>query len=74
MKKKELAARLAKQSQVSEAAAADQLDRMVHDILTRLKSGKPVPFPGLGTFAPGAKAGFTFQPVEQKQAPKGGRK
>jgi nucleoid DNA-binding protein len=70
MKKKELAARLARQSQLTRAAAADELDKIVHDILARLKRGKPVSLPGLGTFTPGIKAGFAFKPVEGKDAPK----
>jgi nucleoid DNA-binding protein len=62
MKKNQLAARLARQSQTTRAAAADELDRVVHNILTRLRKGKSVSLPGLGTFLPGAKAGFAFEP------------
>jgi len=60
MNKRELAARLARQSRVPKAEAADQLDRLVHDILRRLRQGKPVSLPGLGTFVPGSKPGFRF--------------
>ena len=67
MKKKELAARLARQSQTTKAAAADELDRVVHEILTKLRKGKPVSLPGLGTFTPGKKAGFQFEPLEPKK-------
>ena len=56
MKKIDLAKRLARQANVSNAAAADQLDRVVHDILTQLRRGKPVSLPGFGTFTPGKTA------------------
>lgn len=60
MKKNELAARLAEEAGLSRAAAADQLDQVIHDILTSLRRGKPASFPGLGKFIPGP--GFRFQP------------
>ena len=60
MKKEQLARRLAKESHISTAAAADQLDRVLHDILRRVRSGKSASFPGLGTFRPDRKSGFQF--------------
>jgi nucleoid DNA-binding protein len=60
MKKEELAARLASEAGLSPAAAADQLDQMIHDILASLRSGKPAPLPGLGRFVP--PRGFQFEP------------
>jgi hypothetical protein len=57
MTKKDLAERLARQARLSKAAAADQLDRVVHDILVRLRRGKPASLPGLGTFIPGGSVG-----------------
>ncbi len=62
MKKQQLAARLARHERLSPSAAADQLDRVIHDILKRLKKGEAVPLPGLGTFLPGKKPGFRFEP------------
>ena len=50
MKKAEIAKRLAKQSNISPAAAADQLDSVVSEILRRVRQGKPASLPGLGTF------------------------
>ena len=47
MKKPQIAGRLAKRSGVSKAAAADQLDRVVNDILSQLRSGQAAPLPGL---------------------------
>lgn len=61
MKKPEIAKRLARQSGVSNAEAADQLDRVVHEILSKLRRGKPAAFPGLGQFTPGPKGSYLFK-------------
>jgi nucleoid DNA-binding protein len=53
--------------------AADQLDRMVHQILSRLKEGKPVELPGLGRFNPGPKPSFEFEQDAPKKAKGQGR-
>jgi nucleoid DNA-binding protein len=42
--------RLARRSRISNAAAADQVDRIIHEILTKLKKGEPARIPGLGSF------------------------
>ena len=60
MNKADLATKLAKQTHLSEAEAADQLDRVVHEIILNLRKGKPVRLPGLGSFRPGAKWKFRF--------------
>ncbi len=52
MKKPEMAKRLARAANVSEAEAADRLDRVVHQILSNLRAGKEAPLPGLGRFLP----------------------
>jgi nucleoid DNA-binding protein len=65
MKKEQLARRLAKESRISTAAAADQLDRVLHEILKRVRSGQSAPFPGLGTFRPDRKDGFQFDITPQ---------
>ena len=72
MKKPEIAKRLARQTGVSEAEAADRLDRVVHQILANLRQGKETPFPGLGRFvgAPGGKVGF--EPEGRKRGGKRG--
>ncbi|MGC9948592.1 MAG: HU family DNA-binding protein [Bryobacteraceae bacterium] len=71
MRKPEIAKRLARQSGVSSAEAADQLDRVVNQILAKLRQGKPAPFPGLGQFTPGPKGCYQFK----KEKPAGhGRK
>ena len=62
MTKQQLAARLARRERLCPAAAADKLDRVIHEILHKLKKGEAVPMPGLGTFLPGKKPGFRFEP------------
>jgi nucleoid DNA-binding protein len=61
MKKPEIAKRLARQAGVSNAEAADQLDRVVHQILSKLRKGESAPLPGLGRFTPGPKGAFQFE-------------
>ena len=60
MKKSQIAKRLAKRSGVSKAEAADQLDRVVNEILSHLRNGQSAPLPGLGTFLPGKSWEFHF--------------
>jgi nucleoid DNA-binding protein len=61
MKKKELAKRLARESGISTAAAADQLDTILTRILRRIRQGHSASLPGLGTFLPGPKTEFYFE-------------
>jgi len=68
MKQNQLAKRLAKESRITPAAAADQLDRIVHEILTRVRKGQSASLPGLGTFHSGDKGDFQFE-----QSPGAGR-
>jgi len=65
MKKEQLARRLAKESRITTAAAADQLDRVMHDILKRVRRGENASLPGLGTFRPDRKDGFQFDTIPQ---------
>jgi nucleoid DNA-binding protein len=60
MTKSDLARMLAKQSRVSRAEAADQLDRVVNQIITRLRQGHSARLPGLGEFTPGREWDFRF--------------
>ena len=62
MRKTEIAKRLARQSGLSNAEAADQLDRVVNQILAKLRQGKPARFPGLGQFTLGPKGSLQFKP------------
>jgi nucleoid DNA-binding protein len=61
MKKAELAAKLAEQTNLSKAEAADQLDRVVHEIVRNLRKGKPARLPGLGSFRPGENGVIRFE-------------
>jgi len=60
MKKEQLAQRLAKEARITPAAAADQVDRILNDILKRVRKGQSALLPGLGTFAPGPHEKFRF--------------
>jgi nucleoid DNA-binding protein len=71
MTKPEIAKRLARESGVSQAEAADQLDRVVHQILSKLRNGKTAPLPGLGKFTPGPNGSYQF---EKEKPPGHGRK
>jgi nucleoid DNA-binding protein len=70
MKKAQLVKRLAKESGISTAAAADQLDGILSGILRRIRRGHSASLPGLGTFLPGPKPEFYF---EQTLPPGAGR-
>ena len=74
MRKQGIAARLARKARLSRAAAADRLDRIIHDILAELKRGNPVALPGLGTFTPGDRINFEFDGKKSKGGPRGARK
>jgi nucleoid DNA-binding protein len=65
MKKPDIAKRLARQQGVSKAEAADELDRVIHDILAKLRKGQTAPLPGLGHFTPGPKGVFQFEKERQ---------
>jgi nucleoid DNA-binding protein len=67
MKKPDLTTRLARQTRRSKGAAADVVDRLVHDILTRLRRGEQARLPGLGTFLPGERPGFQFEDPESRK-------
>jgi len=60
MKQSALIRRLARATGVTPAAAADQLDQMVAQIVTRLRRGQAAKIPGLGAFPPGNRSHFDF--------------
>jgi len=74
MRKAELARRLAKQTRVSKAEAADQLDHVVSQIIANLKKGEGAQLPGLGKFRPGAKWSFAFERAAIKGAQRRGKR
>lgn len=61
MKKPELAKGLAEASGITEAEAADRLDRIIRDILAKLRRGEAAPLPGLGRFTSGGDGRVTFR-------------
>ena len=61
MKKPEIAKGLAEESGLTEAEAADRLDGVVHEILTKLRKGEHAPLPGLGRFERGRDGEVTFR-------------
>ena len=62
MKKPDIAKRIARQSGVTQAEAADRLDRVIHEILANLRKGTPASLPGLGRFVQGADGKVSFEP------------
>jgi nucleoid DNA-binding protein len=64
MKKSEIAKRMARQSGLSEAAGADRLGSVIHQILATLRKGTPASLPGLGRFVKGADGKVSFEPEE----------
>ncbi len=67
MKKAQLAKQLAKEARMTTAAAADQVDRILLDIVQRVRKGQSASLPGLGTFRPGRKDDFPFDPGKSKR-------
>jgi hypothetical protein len=61
MKKEQIVQRLARESGITPAAAADQLDLILNGILKRVRHGHSASLPGLGTFWPGPKPEFYFE-------------
>jgi len=61
MRKPELAKRLARRSGLSEAEAADRLDRVVYQILENLRRGQDAPLPNLNKFQIGRNGKIRFE-------------
>jgi nucleoid DNA-binding protein len=61
MKKPDIAKGMALESGLTEGEAADRLDRVVHDIVSKLRKGKPAPLPGLGKFTKGRDGKLSFE-------------
>jgi nucleoid DNA-binding protein len=62
MKKPDIAKRIARQSGLTQAEAADRLDRVIHEILADLRKGTPAALPGLGRFVQGPDGKVLFEP------------
>ncbi len=72
MKKAELADYEGRRQRVAPGNAADQMDRVVTQIIRTLRKGGPAELPGLGIIEPSRKAGETgrkrwvFRPERRK--------
>jgi nucleoid DNA-binding protein len=51
-----LATKIARHSSLSPAAAADEIDKVVHAVLRKLRRGESATMPGIGKLRPGADA------------------
>jgi nucleoid DNA-binding protein len=51
MKRNELAKKLARETGLSKLAARNEVDKLVHDMLNRLRQGEKVKLPGVGKLA-----------------------
>ena len=60
MKQSTLIRRLARASGLTTAAAADQLDSLIGQIVTKIRNGKAARIPGLGSFSADEKILFRF--------------
>lgn len=67
MKKPEIAKRLARQTGVSRAEAADRLDGAVRQVLEDLRRRHESEFPGLGRLRQGPDGAVRFEPEEGTQ-------
>ena len=65
MKKAEIANNIARHAGVTRGEAADRLDRVVQEILSRLRKGQQAGLPGLGrfTFGPDGRVSFEHEGV-----------
>jgi nucleoid DNA-binding protein len=70
MKMPDIAKSMARRAGVTHAEGADRLDRVVHQILSDLRQGKPAPLPGLGSFKHGTDGRIAFEPEGRKRAGK----
>jgi nucleoid DNA-binding protein len=68
MKRRKLASELARATGITRAEAADEVDRMVNNILQRLRSGESAKLPGFGQLlcGPDGKIEFQKEPESEK--------
>jgi hypothetical protein len=67
MKKSLLARKVARKHSIEPGAAADQMDRVVNQIIRALRRGEEAHLPGLGTLVPGKD--WALQPEQGKRRP-----
>ena len=68
MKTSDLTRCLARRTGLTNAQAADQLQHVIHEIVSHLRKGQDAPLPGLGRFTPGPTWEFEFDQEKLKQA------
>lgn len=66
MKKPDIAKLMARRSGVTQAEAADRLDRVLHEIVAELRRGGEAKLPGLGKFKHGPDGRVAFEPEGSK--------
>ena len=76
MRKRGLAGKLARSTRLTQAEAADWLDKAVSEILLRLKQGQAVDLPGIGVLKPDQRHGTVLQqyPREADQSRSGSKR
>jgi len=65
MKQRLLIRRLARKAKVSEAAAADSIDQILHRILSRLRRKQEAEVPGIARLIPEADGGVAVCPPKR---------
>jgi hypothetical protein len=58
--------RAMKRQKLTRIAPAEAVDRLVHRILKRVRSGGSAEWPGMGKFSPGDKPPISFKPDKAK--------
>ncbi|HLJ47658.1 MAG TPA: HU family DNA-binding protein [Bryobacteraceae bacterium] len=61
MKKRDITKQLARSARLTQAEAADEVDRVVSELVRRVRKGQSVSLPGFGTFAPDKDAEFPLE-------------
>jgi nucleoid DNA-binding protein len=61
MRKPEIAKRIARQTGLTEGEAADRLDGLVSELISRLRRGKDAELPGLGRFSNSGDGAVQFR-------------
>ena len=67
MNKTDIAKRIARQSRLSQAEAADRLDRLILQIRSNLRKGRETSLPGLGKLIRGPGGRLAFDPEGEKR-------
>jgi len=57
MKREEIAKKLAEKTGLSDSAARNEVDELVHNILSKLRKGQQVKVPGIGKLLGNKKSG-----------------